>query len=146
MTFRILSENPSAQGNMKTKQELVAISKTDDGKRQINNMVADLCGVERMTACWMSSYKDPDNIGCRFMAEPIYFPDYSASLDAIIPVVREMGDELWDDYLFHLEALCGTDGWQIMGLNERWSIATAEAVQHCIAFILTRQQITTDKI
>jgi len=67
---------------------------------------------------------------------------YHTSLDAIMPVVRKIGDELWDDYIDHLEAVRGTDGWPIMGLNERWGIVTSEAIHHCIALLLTIQPTT----
>lgn len=125
---------------MNTLQSLLGLSSTDKGRQQICAMVADMCGIERMTYGWIPSYDDPDNIGCHPMAEPIDPPPFDTSLDAILPVVREMGDELWDDYIDHLEAACGTDGWQIMGLNERWGIVTAQPLHHCIAFILTRQR------
>ena len=161
---------------MKTIEELKVLSKTREGMQQINAIVAKLCGGDEPITKWKFKWRMSPKFsdwneypcfsakesaesarneeiasGCEATeVESYLFPaviqDYVWSLDDIMPVIRKMGDELWDDYLFHLEALCGTDGWQIMGLNERWSIATAEAVQHCIAFILTRQQITTDKI
>lgn len=125
---------------MKTLAELLKLASTPEGKQKINNQVADACGVERMTTGWVPSYNDPDNIGCHPMAEPIDIPDYASILDAIMPEVRKMGDELWGHYIDHLEAACGIDGWHIMGLNERWGIVTATPIHHCIALILTLQK------
>lgn len=140
---------------MNTLQSLMDLSSTEDGKRHIQAMVADLLGLHLSSDEWwcpacrcgvIGSHVTYDERhderigGCGAFVEcDMPIPDFHTSLDAILPVVRNMGDELWDDYIDHLEAACGTDGWQIMGLNERFSIATAEAFRHCIAFILTHQ-------
>lgn len=140
---------------MITQQELLNIKETEGGEQHIQAMVADLLGIHLSSDEWWCpacqcgvigahvTYDERHDVrigGCGAFVEcDMPIPSYHTSLDAILPAVREMGDELWDDYIDHLEAACGTDGWPIMGLNERWGIVTAQPIHHCIAFILTRQ-------
>ena len=120
-----------------TLESLLELSNTDEGRQKIRVIVAELVG----WSTWKGSENYPSlkvwtapdgKARCRSD-----IPEYHTSLNAIMPEVRKLNEDQqnrWINVLADIIDPMGELGWKA-----DFTIATAEAVHHCIAFILTKQ-------
>lgn len=64
-------------------------------------------------------------------------PPYLTSRDAICGAVGKLDDMEFCYFVEHLERVCGTDGWEIMGSEDRRKVLLATPSQMADALLLT---------
>lgn len=64
-------------------------------------------------------------------------PPYLTSRDAICGAVAKLDDMRFCYFVEHLERVCGTDGWEIMGSEDRRKVLLATPSQMADALLLT---------
>lgn len=64
-------------------------------------------------------------------------PNYLTSRDAICGAVAKLDDMRFCYFVEHLERVCGTDGWEIMGSEDRRKVLLATPSQMADALLLT---------
>ena len=130
-----------------TLETLLKLADTDDGRQQIRVIVTELVGYVLIPWQEIDFYffqptehgralaKNGELIGA---LRDYDLPAYHTSLDAIMPEVRKLDEEAaekWANFMADLFYRKGNLGRQVC-----YAIATAEAIHHCIAFILTKQK------
>ena len=124
-----------------TLESLLVLAETDDGRQRIQAIVAELVGYifrDETFAERKGVYTSTG--GFIGLDKPNWhpYPDYHASLDAIMPEVRRLDEkaaEKWANFMADIFYQKGNLGWKVC-----YAIATAQPVHHCIAFILTKQK------
>lgn len=75
----------------------------------------------------------PPNVSDQFK----HLPPYLTSRDAICGAVTKLDDMKFCYFVEHLERVCGTDGWEIMGSEDRRKVLLATPSQMADALLLT---------
>lgn len=117
-----------------TLESLLALAETDDGRKQIRVIVAELAG-------WAGVLNDPLHgyVGIKpgeWASRKL--PHFHTSLDAIMPEVRKLSIHDGDEWPY-IQRLTRVLHAATKRPASPFKLATAEAVHHCIAFILTKQ-------
>jgi len=121
-----------------TLESLLTLASTDEGKQQICVMVAEACGYQFRDETW-SEMKGVYTSTGGFIGldKPEWhpYPEYTSSLDAIMPEVRKLdehGRNRWINYMADIIDPMGELEWRA-----DFAIATAEHVHRCIALLLS---------
>ena len=114
-----------------TLESLLELAETDNGPQQIRVIVAELIGYIDFTST------EGHLMGYGLSNEWCQIPRFHASLDAIMPEVRKLGEGEKARFLYELERVC------MIAFSHNFTLCRAmldaEAIHLCIAFILTKQ-------
>lgn len=132
-----------------TPLSLLTLAATSDGQQMIRIMVAEASGYQNlrlmtgrsshgdaMSSWAIGDIPEPLETGGT-IGIPTAIPAYHASLDAIMPEVRRLDEKGKAKYMQQMARVCE----QVTCPNfvMEWMITSAEAIHHCIAFLLTKQ-------